>query len=50
MLKQIKTRVDDTNGRVTSLEKWRNRFIGAMSVIVTVLLPIALWAIKSGLL
>jgi len=34
-----------TNGRVTSLEKWRWITTGGLSVLSMIVLPIALWVI-----
>jgi len=42
ILKRIEERVKNTNGRVTELEKWKNRIAGGFIVISAVLIPIVL--------
>lgn len=32
-LKRIETQVNKTNGRVSGLENWRNRIVGAMGIV-----------------
>ena len=41
-LNLIYTQVMKTNGRVTSLEAWRNRIIGAVTVIMVLIVPIVI--------
>jgi len=42
ILIRIEDRVKNTNGRVTELEKWKNRIAGGFIVISAVLIPIVL--------
>lgn len=37
-LDSIKDQVEETNGRVSELEKWRNRIVGAIAVITPIVL------------
>lgn len=46
VLIRIETQVTKTNGRVSSLEAWRNRIVGAMGVIGAILGYLATAMIK----
>jgi tetrahydromethanopterin S-methyltransferase subunit G len=48
-LDDIRDQVEETNGRVSDLENWRNRIIGAIAVITTFLVPLMLSAVESGI-
>jgi len=41
ILIRIEKKVGETNGRVSELEKWKNRIAGGFVVISVVLIPIA---------
>lgn len=41
-LDNIKDQVEETNGRVTNLEMWRNRIIGAIAIVTTLMVPVFL--------
>lgn len=45
-LDAIHEQVKTTNGRVTSLEKWRYATTGGIGVITVVLLPILYWVLE----
>ena len=45
----IHTQVITTNGRVTGLEKWRDKTIGALGVITFLIVPILLFIVKEWL-
>jgi len=42
ILLRIEKKVEKTNGRVSDLEKWKNRIAGGLVVISAVLVPIAI--------
>jgi len=42
ILIRIEKKVEKTNGRVSDLEKWKNRIAGGLVVISGVLIPIAI--------
>jgi hypothetical protein len=42
VLKKVETHAEKTNGRVTSLEAWKNKTVGAIIVMNVILLPMAL--------
>jgi hypothetical protein len=47
-LRRIETQVMRTNGRVTSLEAWRNFSVGAIAVISALVLPLVsyIWNLR----
>lgn len=48
VLNEIKTQVKTTNGRVSSLEKWRYVVVGFCSCITLILLPLLFSLIQTG--
>jgi ribosomal 50S subunit-associated protein YjgA (DUF615 family) len=46
-LDRIETQTTKTNGRVGSLEAWRNRIIGGFLVITTIFVPVAIKVFSS---
>lgn len=51
--KEIHDRITEVNGemdvRMNAQEVWRNRVIGAVSVITAILIPVILWIAKEEL-
>lgn len=45
-LTEIKIQVKATNGRVSKLEEWKNRALGAITVTVIILVPLILNLLK----
>lgn len=46
-LRRVEDQVKRTNGRVSDLEKWRDRAIGAIAVLVIMIVPLFLEILKS---
>lgn len=42
----VKAKQDHTNGDVTALKTWKNRFIGGMTVITALVLPLLIFVLQ----
>lgn len=49
-LTRIETQVTKTNGRVSALENWRWMLIGGMTVILTIVIPLAIYVFKTSVM
>lgn len=44
-LQDIKLQTTATNGRVTNLERWQYTFIGGISILTLIVVPLLAWAL-----
>jgi len=40
-------KLDMTNGRLTTLEKWRNRMAGGLAVLTLIIVPVVIFFLKN---